>query len=408
MSSGRRLLPAILLQASNLASGLGNAMVTIAIPWLILEQSDSPLFAGIVVAIASLPPLLISPIAGWIIDHTGRRLVSVVSDILSALSVIAFPLFYLWIGLENITILLLALFGAIFDPAGYTARKTLLVDASRATGIEQDQLNGIHDGVFGIGWIAGPALGAWMIAGFGVINSFWVAGGLFLFSAIAISLLKVREGRRSADSLEETTTQSEGSRARGFWRGFVVLWQDRLLRTITLAILIIAAVYLPTESIVLPTYFEEMGSPTQLGIVISLLAAGSTLGSFGYGFLMQRLQRRSLVRIIMIGTAISILPMALLPPLPLLSVCAFALGLFWGPFNPLITSLIQERVNEKEQGRVFGVQLATFYAAPPLGMVLAGWSVQEFGVDGTYLVLALILSATALIVLFTRSLRDEF
>ena len=129
MSSGRRLLPAILLQASNLASGLGNAMVTIAIPWLILEQSDSPLFAGIVVAIASLPPLLISPIAGWIIDHTGRRLVSVVSDILSALSVIAFPLFYLWIGLENITILLLALFGAIFDPAGYTARKTLLVDA---------------------------------------------------------------------------------------------------------------------------------------------------------------------------------------------------------------------------------------------------------------------------------------
>jgi MFS family permease len=175
-----------------------------------------------------------------------------------------------------------------------------------------------------------------------------------------------------------------------------------------IAILIIAAVYLPTESIILPTYFESKDAPTELGIVISLLAAGSTVGAFGYGALMKRLKRRTLVRIIMIGTAISILPMALLPPLMILAISACALGLFWGPFNPLITSLTQERINESEQGRVFGVQLATFYAAPPLGMVLAGWSVEEFGVSGTYLVLALVLSATALFVLFTRSLREEF
>jgi MFS family permease len=405
MSATRRLLPALLLQGSNLASGLGNAMVMISIPWLILNQSDSPLFAGIVVALASLPPLLISPIAGWIIDHIGRKLVSVISDLLSALSVMAFPLFYYWIGLENTTILLLALFGALFDPAGYTARKTLLVDASRATGIDQEQLNGVHDGVFGIGWIAGPALGAWMIAGVGVINSFWVAAALFLFSALAIAMLRIQE--RSDLSLEGNALLASVS-SKGLSRGFIAIWQDRLLRTIMISILIIAAVYLPTESIILPTYFEAKGSPTELGIVISLLAAGSTIGSFGYGFLMNRLSRRTLVRIIMIGTAVSILPMALLPPIAILSISAFALGLFWGPFNPLITSLIQERIKENEQGRVFGVQLATFYAAPPLGMVLTGWSVEEFGVDGTYLVLAVILSATALIVLFTRSLREQF
>lgn len=405
MNASRRLLPAFLLQSSNLASGLGNAMVTISIPWLILKEANSPLFAGLVVALASLPPLIISPIAGWIIDHTGRRFVSIVSDLFSALSVFAFPLFYYWIGLENLTILLLALFGALFDPAGYTARKTLLVDASRATGIDQNQLNGIHDGVFGIGWIAGPALGAWLIAGVGVINSFWVAGGLFLFSSLAIGLLKLDE--RVSASLAEGI-ESSASFSKGLARGFVALWRDRLLRTITISILIIAAVYLPTESIILPTYFEAKDSPTDLGIVISLLAAGSTFGAFGYGALMKRVSRRTLVRTMMIGTAISILPMALLPPMLILSISAFALGLFWGPFNPLITSLIQERIHENEQGRVFGVQLATFYAAPPLGMVLAGWSVEEFGVGGTYLVLATILSATALIVLFTRSLREEF
>lgn len=404
MIAPRKLLPAILLQGSNLASGLGNAMVTISIPWLILKETDSPLFAGLVVALAALPPLIISPIAGWIIDHTGRRFVSVVSDLLSTLSVIAFPIFAHWIGLENLTIVLLALFGALFDPAGYTARRTLLVDASRATGINQDQLNGIHEGVFGIGWIAGPALGAWLIAGFGVINSFWVAGGLFLFSAIAIAFLKLQEGGDEMDPSVVLRERSSGSLS----RGFIALWQDKLLRTITISILIIAAVYLPTESIVLPTYFEAKNAPAELGIVISLLAAGSTIGSFGYGFLMRHLERRTLVRIIMIGTAVSILPMAFLPPLAILATSAFALGIFWGPFNPLITSLIQERIDESEQGRVFGVQLSTFYAAPPLGMVLAGWSVEEFGVDGTYLVLAMILSGTALIVLFTRSLREKF
>jgi len=384
-------------------------MVTISIPWLILEESDSPLFAGIVVALASLPPLLVSPIAGWIVDHFGRRLVSVISDLLSTLSVIAFPLIYLWLGLDNLTILLLAFFGALFDPAGYTARKTLLVDASRASGVDQSQLNGIHDGVFGIGWIAGPALGAWMIAGFGVINSFWVAGGLFLFSALAVAMLRFEKRLLSPAEVESgQTLTEEGYTSRSLSRGFIALWQDRLLRTITIAILIIAAVYLPTESIILPTYFEELGSPAQLGIVISLLAAGSTVGSFGYGYLIKRSSRRTLVRVVMIGTAVSIIPMALLPPIAILSVSAFALGLFWGPFNPLITSLIQERIHESEQGRVFGVQLSTFYAAPPLGMVLAGWSVESFGVDGTYIVLAIILSATALIVLFTRSLREEF
>jgi hypothetical protein len=36
--------------------------------------------------------------------------------------------------------------------------------------------------------------------------------------------------------------------------------------------------------------------------------------------------------------------MALLPPLPLLATAAFFLGFFWGPLNPLITTLIQQRV----------------------------------------------------------------
>jgi len=401
----KKKTPLVLHQVSNFASGLGNSIVMITIPWLILEETGSPAFAGLVAAISAIPGLIISPIGGWLVDHVGRRAVSVCADLLSSLAVFAFPIVALTYGLSSFSILLIAVVGAIFDPAGYTARKTLLADVAKASEIELDRLNGIHDGFMGISWILGPAVGAGLISTVGAINSFWVAGGLFIFAAITIAFLRVGNlGKEARDLAEKMGEKSD----RSLRVGFQVLWRDKLLRTLTIAILVIAAVYLPTETLVLPAYFEEQDNPAGLGIVISALAAGSTIGSFGYGWISARMSRKNLVRATLIGTAVSIIPMALLPPLPLFLLAAFLLGLSWGPFNPLETSLIQQRVPADQQGRVFGVQTAVFYAAPPLGMVLAGLSVESFGVSTTYIVLAAILSVTAILALLTKSLRSNF
>jgi MFS family permease len=377
----------------------------ITIPWLILEETGSPAFAGLVAAISALPGLLISPIGGWLVDHIGRRSVSIGADLLSAVAVVAFPIVALTSGLSSSTILVIAVIGAIFDPAGYTARKTLLADVAKASEIKLDRLNGIHEGFMGVSWILGPAIGAALISNVGAVNSFWVAGGLFIFAALTIAFLRVGNlGKEARDLAEKMGEKSD----RSLRVGFQVLWSDKLLRTLTIAILVIAAVYLPTETLVLPAYFEEQNNPAGLGIVISALAAGSTIGSFGYGWISARMSRKNLVRATLIGTAVSIVPMALLPPLPLFLLAAFLLGLSWGPFNPLETSLIQQRVPADQQGRVFGVQTAVFYTAPPLGMVLAGLSVESFGVSTTYVVLAAILSVTAILALLTKSLRSNF
>jgi MFS family permease len=398
-------LPVLLHQLSNLSSGLGNSIVMITIPWLILEETGSPAFAGLVAAISALPGLLISPIGGWLVDHLGRRAVSIGADLLSSLAVIAFPIVALTTGLNSSTILILAVVGAIFDPAGYTARKTLLADVAKASEIELDRLNGIHDGFMGISWILGPAVGATLISTVGAVNSFWASAGLFIVAALSITFLRVGNlGREARELAQENGEVSD----RSIRIGFQVLWNDKLLRTITISILIIATVYLPTETVVLSTYFEDLGQPASLGIVISALAAGSAIGSFGYGWISARLSRRTLIRTILISTAASIIPMAFLPPLPILAAAGFFLGLSWGPFNPLISSLIQQRVPADQQGRVFGVQTAVFYAAPPLGMVIAGISVEEYGVGPTYLVLAGILSVTSLLALLTKSLRSHF
>ena len=401
----KKKLPVVLHQLSNFSSGLGNSIVMITIPWLILEETGSPAFAGLVAAISALPGLLISPIGGWLVDHIGRRTVSIGADLLSAVAVVAFPIVALTSELSGSTIFIIAVIGAIFDPAGYTARKTLLADVAKASDIELDRLNGIHEGFMGVAWVFGPAVGAGLISTVGAVNSFWVAGGLFIFAALAIVFLRVGNlGKDTRDLAEEMGEKTN----RSIRVGFQVLWKDKLLRTLTLSILIIAAVYLPTETVVLTTYFEDLGQPASLGIVISALAAGYAVGSFGYGWVSARLKRKNLVRTTFIGVAMSIVPMAFLPPLPILAVAGFFLGLFWGLFNPLVSSLIQQRVPADQQGRVFGVQTAVFYAAPPLGMVLAGLSVESFGVSTTYIVLAAILSVTAILALLTKSLRSNF
>jgi MFS family permease len=401
----KKKLPVILHQLSNFSSVLGNSIVMITIPWLILEETGSPAFAGLVAAISALPGLFISPIGGWLVDHIGRRTVSIGADLLSAMAVVAFPIVALTSGLSSTSIFIIAVIGAIFDPAGYTARKTLLADVAKASDIELDRLNGIHDGFLGVAWIFGPAVAAGLISTVGAVNSFWVAGGIFVFAAMTIAFLRVGNLGQDARDLAEKMGEISNKSIR---IGFQVLWNDKLLRTLAISILIIAAVYLPTETVVLSTYFEDLGQPASLGIVISALSVGYAVASFGYGWISARLSRKNLVRTTFIGVAVSIIPMSFLPPLPILAVAGFFLGLFWGPFNPLISTLIQQRVPADQQGRVFGVQTAVFYAAPPLGMVATGLSVESFGVRTTYLVLAAILSLTAICALLTKSLRSEF
>jgi MFS family permease len=339
------------------------------------------------------------------VDHIGRRAVSIGADLLSSLSVAAFPIVAATFGLSNPSILLIAVLGATFDPAGYTARKTLLTDVAKASDADLDHLNGLHDGIMGVAWILGPAVGAGLIASVGAVNSFWVSASLFIVAALAISFLRVGDAAKESREVAKTSGEETNSSIR---IGVKTLWDDKVLRTLSVALLIIAAVYLPTEAVVLPTYFEDVDNPRGLGFVISALAAGSTVGSFGYGWISARMKRKTLIRLILLGSALSIIPMAFLPPLSVLMLSGFLLGLSWGPYNPLISSLVQQRVPAHLHGRVLGVQTAVFYAAPPSGMVLAGLSVESYGIKATYIVLAGVLSITSILVLLTKSLRSNF
>jgi MFS family permease len=400
-----RLTPVILLEAANLASGVGNAIVMLTIPWLVLEKTGSAASAGLVAAVSSLPALLVAPLVGWLVDRFGRRVVSVVSDILSALAVASIPLMAMLGDLTFPAIVALAVLGATFDPAGYTARRSMLPDAAEAAGRSVDPLNGIHEGIFAIGWTVGPVVGAALIAAVGAEQSFWAPAVLFLIASACVAAMRVGDAGQSARA-EAGAGKEPDLGWTSLTRGFTALWRDRPLRLVTIAVVVLAAIYMPTESVLLPTYFERLGEPGSLGIVISALALGSMIGAFSYGWLSRRLRLSTIARLVLGGVALSIVPMALLPPLPVLAVAGFFLGLSWGPADPMMSTLVQTRIPPDEQGRVYGVQMSLFYAAPPIAMLIVGGAVEQFGLPTAYLALAALLALFSVAALLSSSVKD--
>ncbi len=403
VSTQKSLKPVVYLQLSNFFSGISNAVVMITIPWLVLEVTDSPFFAGLVVAISAIPSLLVAPFGGVLINRFGAKSISVFADLMSMVSVIAFPLLAITGTLSALSITLLALLGAVFDPLGYTARKTMIQPASQVAKIDVDRVNGIHEGLSGASWIIGPALGAWLIATVGATNSFWVVGALFLFAAIVILLMK----KSQIPKIDSPSTDKLTSGFSGITLGFRRLWQDRFLRAIVLAELVLAAVYLPTESVILPTYFESLGRPIDLGLVISALAAGSTISAFAYGWIVKRMGGKNLIRFAFIGASLGTLGMAFLPPFWLMLTFALVLGLAFGPLYPFLNSKIQSRFPSHEHSMVFSAQTSVFYAAPPLGMLLVGLALEGLGVSLTYLILAITMLVASTLALASKPIRTE-
>ncbi|MBU3751683.1 MAG: MFS transporter, partial [Mycobacterium sp.] len=324
----------------------------------------------------------------------------------SAISVAAIPLVAAVTDLDLASIMALAMLGAVFDPAGYTARRALIPDVADASGMPVPRLTGLHEGIFGIGWIAGPLAGSLLIAALGDTAAFWVPFGLFASAAILIGLLRVSDAGQIAKAQHAAAGHAPLSAWQNGMLGARLIWRDHTLRAITIAVMVLAAIYLPTEVVLLPAYFAELDSPERLGVILAALAAGSVIGSFSYGWLSAHLKRLTIVRIALLGTAVTYIPMALLPPIGVFVTFAFLCGLTWGPIQPLLTTLVQVRIEPDAQGRVFGIQTATFYVAPPAAMFLAGVLAEHFAVKPVLLAIAVLLVLTALAVLRVESLRD--
>ena len=398
----RARTPMVLLQSANLLAGTANALLMLTIPWLILERTDSPLAAGVAGALTGLPGIFLAPIAGRLVDRLGRRTVSVASDLLRAVSVALFPIAAALGILELWVIFALTLLGAAFDPAGYTARKALIPDTARASGMSMADANGLHEGIFMAGWVLGPVLGAAAIATVGALPAMWFGCAAFLLAAGAISIMKVSNKVATGPSGDDGAPATPGEQA----SGLRLLMRDRAVWALTLVVALLLMIYMPTEAVLLPVHFEALEQPGGMGLVISAMAAGAMIGAFGYGRISPHFTRRKLALLCISGASLAYVPMAFLPPVWLFLFAGFLLGLAWGPLEPLVNTLVQTRFPAAQHGRIYGIQLSLFYAAPPLGELVAGASVAALGVQPVFVGIALILICTAIAITAVPALRE--
>jgi H+ antiporter protein len=402
MTNGKRG-PLYTILFAALLAGAGNGITMVAFPWLVLQRNGSALDASIVAMAGTIPLLVATLIAGAAVDYLGRKRVSMISDALSALSVAAVPVLALTFGVHvvNVAVLAgLAALGALFDPAGMTARETMLPEAAQRAGWTLDHANSVYEAVFNLSYIVGPGVGGLMIATLGGVNTMWVTAGAFVLSILAISTLR----------LEGAGTPNRNALPEGVWAGVVeglrFVWNNKVLRTLAIVDLAATGLYVPMESVLFPKYFTDRNEPAQLGWVLMALSVGGLIGALGYAVLSKYSRRRTimLTAVLTLGVAMTII--AFLPPLPLILVLCAIVGFVYGPIAPIYNYVMQTRAPQHLRGRVVGVMGSLAYAAGPLGLVLAGPLADAAGLHATFLALALPMLLLGVVAVFLPALRD--
>jgi len=394
-----RPVPLVLLEGATLLSGIGNGVALVALPWLILERTGSATAAGVVAAATALPLLASSLFSGTLVDLVGRRRVSLVSDCLSAASVTAIPLVDVTVGLTLPSLIALAVLGAAFDPAGVTARESMLPAAATAARWPLERVNGFHEAVWGVAFLVGPGVGGVLIAVVGAIGALWLTAVGFGLSIVLVSFLRLPDAGRP----------TAAARPAGLWRGtgegLRFVWRDPPLRAVGLLSVALVGAYLPIEGVILPVHFQSQGAPGRMGLLIAAMSAGGIAGALAYGAWGGRLPRRRVLVGALIATGLAVLALAALPPYPVMVVLGAIVGCCYGPVGPIVNTALQTRTPEHLRGRAVGVLASSEYAAGPLGYLAAGPLIEWLGLRTAFLVVALSVLAVALCAIPLRSLQ---
>jgi MFS family permease len=389
-----------LLAMSAFFGSTGNSAVHVAIPWLVLETTGSSAQAGIVLGLSGLSVIFTAPLIGGLIAILGARPVSVWADIISGTSVLLFPVIGTLFGLNIASLLVIAIFGAMFDPAGGTARKSLIQPVVEKEGLSLTKFNGTYEAVATIGTVIGPTAAALAISIIGVNATFYVIAVVFVFASATASLIPVITVRGDKGKVFSVSNVVGETRL-----GVSTLWRDKPLMSLVGLYTMLTAIYMPVESIVLSRYFQDLDEPQTLGFVLSAMSVGIVIGALQFHRAVRMLSPRNLVVISMSLIGAVVCGMAFLPGAIAFIGLGLALGLAFGPVSPLTNYLVQRRVPQHLHGPVFGTQFSLTHLALPAGTLALGLIVQSVSIAPLLFVIGALFIAVTLSVGFFGPLR---
>lgn len=395
-----RIRHSYLLAASAMFASAGNSAVHIAIPWLVLEITGSSANAGVVLGISGFSVIFTAPIIGGLIAILGPRPVSIWADIISAASVVLFPIVGTLFGLNLASLLIIAIAGALFDPAGATARKSLIQAVAERDGLSLAKFNGTYEAAATIGTVIGPTGAALAISFVGINTTFYLIAIVFvLASCLAMFIPVVTSHIRTKEPF------SVGNVFRETRIGMNALWRDKPLLSLVGLYTLLTAIYMPVESIVLSRYFRDLNEPRTLGFVLSAMSVGIVIGALQFHRAVRTFSPGNLVIISMTLIGAVVCAMAFLPNAIIFIALGLALGLAFGPVSPMSNYLVQKRMPQHLHGPVFGTQFSLMYLATPAGTLALGLIVQSVSIAPLLFVIGALFIGVTLLVGFTGPLR---
>jgi len=347
---------------------IAQSMVGVAIVLFALEHYGSPAFAGLVTFVSVFPGLLLSPVAGALLDRHGRLRLVTLDYSVALLAMVAIGLLAMLDALPGPLLIGIAFVGSLTSILSHVGLRSLfpiLVPEPL-----WERVNAVDSNGYVAATIVGPPLAAAMVALLGGPVALLVIG--LSFGVAAATLVGVPDpvtpvattGRILADALA----------------GMRYTWRNATLRGLGFSVAL-ANLSHGMTTIVLPLIIlERFGlSEAVVGLAFAVSGVTGMVSAFAFGRMDTRGREWAMLvvpSIILVPAVGLLLVAAGQPALPVglgLVVLEMALvGLLIGPMDIALFTVRQRRTDPAWMGRAFAVSMAFNYVGMPIGAAVAG------------------------------------
>jgi len=350
--------------SGQLVSTIGSGLTGFALGvWIYQETGSVTLFALNMLAFA-IPNLLVSPIAGVVVDRYDRRWVMILSDTGAGLATLSIAILYLTGNLQVWNIILATAVNSAFStfqwPA-YSAVTTLLVPKAqlgRAGGMVQ-----IGEA---ISQLFAPAVAGVLFVTSGLGGVIAIDFATYLFAVLTLLIVRLPSPERS-----EAGEEGKGT----IWQEAIYGWTYISARAGLLGLLLVFAAFNFVSGLIFPLIMPmilDMTSVDMLGYLVSIVGLGMLVGTLvmsAWGGPKRRIHG-VLGFLMLSGFFTSLLGIS--PLLPFLAAAGFGLMFTLPIINGSSQAILQSKVAPDVQGRVFSVRRMIAMSMTPLAYIVAG------------------------------------
>ena len=372
------------LVLSMLLGRLSTTMLQLTIVLFALDRYGSASVAGAVVFLSVAPGLLLSPLAGALLDRHGRARLVVVDYCVAAVSVALIAGLSLVGALPVPALLAIVTVTSLTNPlsaAGMRSLFPLMVPShlwARANAIDA---NG-----YLVASVFGPTLAGTTYAAAGPEAALLVVSVVFMAAAVAASGIHDPVGER-----ERLPLLAEA------WSGLRYVVQNATLRALALSVStagVGSGMFLSALPVLL---LHRIGvGPDAVGRLYALFGVGGFFAGLVVGRLAIQDRERRLLGAAFVLDGLVILFILFVPQLIAIAAAMLVLGMIGGPTNVVMFTLRQRRTHPEWFGRAFAVSMSLNYSGNPLGSALAG-AVIPVSLEAALLIAALLYVAAGLV-----------